>query len=65
MKANDILINKGMFFHSKPGDIAGLAKKILNNELNFKRQEDFRNELMTEWEDVTELIVKTVKHYDN
>jgi predicted glycosyltransferase len=65
MKANDILIKKGMLFHSKPDEVADLAKKILNDEFNFKGQEDFRNELLNEWEDVTGLIVRTVKDFEN
>lgn len=63
MKANDILIDKGMLFHSKPEEILEFTKKILNNEIKVKEQEEFRNILLNEWEDVTELILKSVNDY--
>jgi uncharacterized protein len=63
MKANEILIEKGMVFHCKPDEITGLVTKILNNEVSLIKQGEFRNELMSEWEDVTGLIVKIVNEY--
>jgi uncharacterized protein len=65
MKANDILIKKGMVFHSKPENVIILVKNILNNKIKIKEQQEIRNELMNEWEDVTELIVNVVRNYKN
>jgi uncharacterized protein len=65
MKANEILINKGMVFHSKPAEIIEYVTKIINNEISLKNQEEFRKELMSEWEDVTGLIVKIAGEYAN
>ncbi|MCX6166339.1 MAG: DUF354 domain-containing protein, partial [Ignavibacteriae bacterium] len=63
MKANDILITKGMVFHCKQDEVIPMVKNIVNNKILFKEKEIFRNELMNEWDDVTELIVNIVKNY--
>jgi uncharacterized protein len=64
MKANDILIKRGMIFHSKPEEVITFIKDIINGNIKIERQEDIRNQLLNEWEDVTELIVNIVKHYN-
>lgn len=63
MRANDILIKKGIVFHTGPGDVIEMAMKILNGGIKFKEQEEIRKELTDEWEDVTGLILKTVNEY--
>jgi hypothetical protein len=65
MKANELLIKKGLVFHSKPSDVIELVNSIINGKINFKNQESIRSEFMNEWEDVTELIVNIVKSYYN
>ncbi len=64
-KANDILTEKGILFHSKPEDVIELVKDIVNNKIEFKDKELIRGELADEWEDVTELIVNIVKNFRN
>ncbi len=64
MKANDILIRKGILFHCKPDEVLFIVNKIINNEINFVDQNKFRDELLKEWDDVTELIVNIVKEYN-
>jgi uncharacterized protein len=63
MKANDILIDKKLMFHSKPENIIELIRDLINYKIKFKEQELIRKELMSEWEDVTELIVNVVKSF--
>jgi uncharacterized protein len=63
MKANDILIKKGVLFHSEPEDVIVLVNDIINNKIVMKEQEHKRNELTNEWEDVTGLIVNIVKSF--
>jgi uncharacterized protein len=64
MKANDILIKRGLIFHSKPEEVIMFIKDIINDKIKIEGQEDIRNQLLNEWEDVTELIVNIVKHYN-
>lgn len=64
MKANDILIKKGMLFHSKPDGVIDLVNEIVDNKIEIRNQEAVREELMNEWEDVTKLIVNIVKEFD-
>lgn len=64
MKANDILMKKGLVFHSKPSEVNEIVRNILDGKIIFKEQESVRNELRKEWEDVTELIVNIVNDYD-
>jgi uncharacterized protein len=65
MKANEILKEKGLLFHSKPGEELNLINDIISGKIKYREQDDIRNELLDEWEDVTELIVNIVKSYDN
>ena len=63
MKANDILIKKGILFHSEPKNVMSIVNDIVNGEIMIKKQEEIRNELLNEWDDVTQLIVNIVKSY--
>lgn len=63
MKANDILINKGLLFHSIPDNVIDTVNDIICNRIRFKEQELIRNELKNEWEDITQVIVNIVRNY--
>lgn len=63
MKANDVLMKKGLVFHSKPPEVNEIVSNILEGKIIFKEQESVRKELSEEWEDVTELIVNIVNDY--
>lgn len=64
MKANEILIQKGLVFHNKPSEVISQVQDIIDGKISFKDQETVRMELLNEWEDVTGLIVNIVKSYN-
>lgn len=64
MKANEILMNKGLLFHSKPGEEVKLIKDILGSGMNLNNREKIRNEIMDEWDDVTGLIIDIAEKYN-
>lgn len=64
MKANEVLIKKGMLFHKKPEEVVHTVERIINNEISIRPQNVFRWELMEEWDDVTELIVKVFNSFN-
>jgi hypothetical protein len=63
MKANQIMINKNILFHFEPEGIIPKINKLLNDDTFRLNQELFRKNLMNEWEDVTEFIIKTAEKY--
>lgn len=63
MKANDILISKNIMLHLNPEVVVDTVHKFDVKELKFPEQNEFRNQLLNEWDDVTQLIVKTVNKY--
>jgi len=64
MKANEVMIDKGMMLKENPENVAVLLNNIIDNSLVFEDQNIFRDKLEKEWIDVgtfvTELIVKEV-----
>lgn len=64
MKANEILMNKGLLFHSKPGEEVKLINDILRNGMNLNSREKIRKELTDEWDDVTGLILDIAEKYN-
>jgi len=63
MAANQILIQKNILFHVDYKDVSKLVKKLtLNNEF-CSNQEEFRNALLIEWDDVTEFIYTKIKEW--
>lgn len=62
MKANQILIDKGLLHQTNPGEELDLINGILSNKILFSEREEVRSKLLDEWEDVTELIVKLVRN---
>ena len=61
MKANDIMVERGMLFNSNADEVPNLIQNIC--EKNFESKEMFRRKLERDWEDVTGLILKTVNQY--
>ncbi|MBI5403527.1 MAG: DUF354 domain-containing protein [Ignavibacteriae bacterium] len=64
MKANEILMNKGLLFHSNSGDEVKLINDILKNSLILNNREKIRQELMDQWDDVTGLILDIAEIYN-
>ena len=62
MKANQLLVNKNMLFKVKPEEAAALIAHLLNGAV-VKSQQAFRDELFTEWDDITDFIISQVNKY--
>jgi len=61
MQANDIMINKGILFQVEPLDIPLFLSKIIHEEIKIPSQNEFRNNLLYEWDDVTKHIIDSIK----
>ncbi len=57
MPANEILIRKNMLMKLGPDEIIATIKNILEGKQSFDNQNNFRNLLFEEWDDITELIL--------
>lgn len=63
MKANKMLVERGMVFEKEPIDVPDLLKDIFSQKLNLPKQEDFRYELNQEWDDLTQMIISKVENH--
>lgn len=63
MRANKIMIDKGMLFHIKPYEVPDFVSKILKKEIPVEEQDMFRKRLLDEWDDVTEFIITQINKY--
>ena len=61
MPANDILLERDLLLKVEPDNIVSTIQQIKNKEIDFPKQDNFRNDLYGEWDDVTDLILKKVK----
>ena len=57
MPANWIMIKKEMLVKSPPEEIVNTVLKILEGAIAFPEQDQIRQQLLTEWEDVTNLVL--------
>ncbi len=64
MKANKILVDRGMIFENPPEEVPAIIDNILNDKISIPSQEDFRKELERDWDDLTELIISKIESYD-
>ena len=60
MAANKVMKDKGLLYHLNVKDVPSFITEILENKKSFRNQNDYRNGLLKEWDDVTELIVSNV-----
>ena len=63
MRANKIMMDKGMLFKIDPDEVPNFCNKIINREINVPPQDLFRKKLSDEWVDVTEFIIRQIKKY--
>jgi predicted glycosyltransferase len=63
MAANKVMINKGLLFHKDVKELPQFVLRITENDIKFEKQDQFRERLEGEWEDVTEFIMKQIKKY--
>jgi uncharacterized protein len=61
MKANEILIRKGMLFKVDPQDVPMMVQNIFSGTLKYEEQTYFRESLLNEWDDVSEFIINIFK----
>lgn len=61
MHANSVLIEKGHFVHTNLEDAGKLIEKIALMPFNNENQLSIREELYQEWDDINELIFKSIK----
>jgi len=64
MRANDILIDKGMLFKIYPTDVITIVKDILH-KTNIPDQVQFRKDLKNDWIDVTDFLLCLIKNMKN
>jgi uncharacterized protein len=63
MKANQLLIDKGMLYKIVPEDMGSFIRGILKSENYIEDQINFRAKLLDDWIDVTDFIMTTIlKH---
>jgi len=63
MAANDVMINKGLFYHVNIESVPPFVEKITKGQVKLYEQSEYRKMLEYEWDDVTEFIVKNVMKY--
>jgi predicted glycosyltransferase len=63
MQANQLLIDKKLMFKIEPDSVPGFVRRILNNDLQLEKQDDFRTKLLNEWVDVTEFVLEKIARY--
>lgn len=63
MRANDILINRGILLKVDPMDVSTVLKRITGNELLSFDQNELRESLNKEWDDVNDFIYNQVIKY--
>lgn len=62
MKANNVMIEKGMLFHKNIEEVPEFMVELLKSD-KIEKQEIFRNRLKEDWINVTEFIVSEINNY--
>lgn len=65
MEANKILEKQGMLLHVHYSEVPDLLNKIVNNELTFEEQGQYRNRLSNEFIELTDFIVSRTESIVN
>jgi len=63
MRANEVMIKKGIMFKEDPSETANLLNDIINNTLQFENQDIFRNKLYNEWIDVGSFVINQINKF--
>lgn len=63
MAANRVLKDKGMLFHKSAEETPQFIQQIIDDNVEIEEQKHFRQDLETEWDDVTEFIMDTLEGY--
>ena len=61
MLANDILIEKAMLWKVAPEQVVSMAKNLTEGRQQHEEQQQFRELLFREWDDITALILKKIE----
>ncbi|MHA1753378.1 MAG: DUF354 domain-containing protein [Candidatus Helarchaeota archaeon] len=63
MRANTILLDKGILFKKFPEEIPGFIEKLDKKIQKVPEQDNFRSQLENEWTDVTQFIIERINYY--
>lgn len=63
MAANKILIDKGLLFHVNIESVPLFVDQIIKNKLKLFEQTSYREKLESEWDDVTDFIIRNIMKY--
>ena len=63
MKANQLMVDKNMLFKANPQEAPSLMEGIVSGATKVKDQKAFRQELLKEWDDITEFIISQIHKY--
>lgn len=63
MKANKLMEDRNILFKATPTDAPALMERIITGLHQVPEQEAFRNELLKEWDDITEFIISQIHKY--
>lgn len=64
MRAIKMLTDRGTLFKVKPCEVPDFVTEIISGQIRIEEQILFRKKLLSEWDDVTELIIKKIKKYE-
>lgn len=60
MKANNIMKKRGVLFQIEPKEVPEFLNEIIFGKINIPLQEKLRENLLNEWDDVTEHIINSI-----
>jgi len=65
MPANQVLMDKGVLRKINPSEVPNYIERILNRETDEINQDQFREYLYKQWEDINLLINNKIQYYSN
>jgi len=65
MRANEVMIKKGMMFKINSNSVPDFVEKIMDRTIKFEEQITFRKKLLVEWDDVTAFIIEKILNCQN
>lgn len=63
MKANEMLMKRGILHHLKGKEAVPLINEIMTNSFNESKQLSIRNDLLENWDDMVDFMKKQIDHY--
>ncbi len=63
MKANKLMMDRNMLFKAMPNEAPAIMESIINGDVQVQEQAAFRQQLLKEWDDITEFIISQIYKY--